>query len=375
MGGEMAAAAGLPRAAGWSAGLGEQDGLPVQAGAGAWAEPAGVAEIAEPAGPLPASAELTVGFDAARLAAEVTSLRRAHWQAQRGDGSGGGAGGGAGGGGLAQAGNGWRVLALRSPGGDPGRTDPGGAGLLPFEDTDWLWQCSYLREVLSQLPAPLRSVRLVSLPPGAPAPERRGGKHGLPYGTLRLHVPVVTGPGAVVMIDGAAWHWEPGRLWYGDFSRPYSERNDGPQERIHLVIDTLVTPALLELFPAPFQALLPAGQALTAREPVPLEPAKLIRYRCRFTMPDSFADWAHDELEAPWGQDILSGIQPVSGRFALLVSGEPRFSLVHLGAGEFRFEGWSEERTLQVDTDGQPPQVTFCVRRGRSRRLTSRPLR
>jgi aspartyl/asparaginyl beta-hydroxylase len=363
MDGGMAAAAGLPAGAGWSAGLGEPGGLPVRAGAGAWAEPADVAGIAEPAESLPASAALTLGFDTGRLAAEVASLHPAHWQAQHADG------------GLAQARNGWRVLPLRSPGGDPDRTDPGGAGLLPFEDTDWLWRCPYLREVLSQVPAPLGSVRLISLPPGSAGVERRGGKYGLPYGTLRLQVPVVTGPGAVVVIDGAAWHWDPGRLWYGDFSRPYLECNDGPQERIHLVIDTLVTQALLELFPAPFQALLPAGQVLTARQPVPLEPAKLIRYRCRFTMPESFADWAHDELEAPWGPDILSGIQPVSGRFALLVSGEPRFSLVHLGAGEFRFEGWSEERTLHVDPDGQPQQVTFCVRRGRSRRLTSRPLR
>jgi aspartyl/asparaginyl beta-hydroxylase len=363
MDGEMAAAAGLA-AAGWSAGLGEPGGLPAGPGAGAWAEPADVAGIAEPAGPLPASAALSLAFDADRMAAEVDSLRPEYWEPP-----------GPGGGVAAQPEDGWRILPLRSLGGDPDRTDPGGAGLVPFEDTDWLWQCDYLREVLTRVPAPLRSVRLMSLAPGASAGPHRHGKYGLPYGMLRMHVPVLTSPEAVVVIDGVSHEWDRGRLWYADFNRPHQVRNDGPRPRIDLVIDTLVTQALLELFPAPFQRSLPAGQALTAREPIPLEPARLIRYWCRFTMPESFADWAGDELEAPWSRDILSGIQPVSGRFALLVSGEPLFGLVHLGAGEFRFEGWSEERTLHVDPDGQPQQVTFCVRRGRSRRLTSRPLR
>jgi hypothetical protein len=58
----------------------------------------------------------------------------------------------------------------------------------------------------------------------------------------------------------------------------------------------------------------------------------------------------------------------------LSVFGQPKFGLVHIGAGEFRFEGWSEERTLHLDPGDPQPRIRFTVRRGRSRRETDRPV-
>jgi hypothetical protein len=346
-----------------------------EAGSRTPAEPATEREarLAE-GGELPSSVPLTCQFDASRLAAEAHELRSVPWGAQRSYGSGGLSG---------ESESDWQILPLRSLGGDKERTDPGGAGLLPFADTHWLRRCAYLREVLGHVPAPLRAVRLMSLGSGARVEEHRDGKCGLPYGRLRLHVPVVTNPGALVVISGSARHWDCGRLWYGDFNQPHYVCNDGPQPRIHLVIDTLVTAALMALFPESFTASLAASQVLLARDPVDLRPSERAGFRCRFALPEGFADWSEDELESPWGQDVPAAVEPAGGGLVLSVSGRPQFGLVHLGAGEFRLQGWSEERTLHLDPGGSSVAasgggrgwVRFCVRRGQSRRETTRPLR
>jgi hypothetical protein len=350
------------------------------------AQPGAAGEL--PADSLPASVPLACGFDTGRMAAEVARLRPATWQVPRTFGTARLAASGpakapprgrarAAAASTVAAGAAepsWRMLALRSIGGEADGIDPGGPGLLPYEDTVWLRRCPYLGEVLEQVPAPLRSARLSSLDPGTPVPQHSDGKYGLPYGVLRLHVPVVTNPRATVVIDGFARHWDAGRLWYGDFSRSHYTRNDGAHRRVHLVIDCLVTPALLAMFPTAFRRRLAAGGVLLGGEPFPIEPMAMMGYRCRFMMPAGFADWADGALESPWDEEVPASITPAGGRFVLSVGGRPRFGLVHLGVGEFRFDGWSQERTVQVDPDGPPPRVTFRVRRGNLTRETSRPL-
>lgn len=300
----------------------------------------------------PATVPLTARFDVEPLAAEVRRLRERAWKAQRPYGQDGL---------MATTAADWTILSLRAPGGDPSRTDPGGAGLVPFADTPHLAGRPALRAVLAAIPAPLRSVRLMALGPGAESPEHRDSKVGLPYGTLRLHVPIVTNPEAVVIIEGKKHHWDAGRLWYGDFSRRHLVRNSGDEARVHLVIDVLVTPELLELFPAEARTLLPIADALFARPAVPLPDPAL--FRSRFMLPAAFREWSEDEVSA--APDTPAEVRAVDGRLVLDVAGEPAFALVHLGAGEFRLEGWSEERTLHIDPDGR---VRMWARVGR--RLT-----
>jgi len=126
----------------------------------------------------PGDVPLACRFDTSRLAAEVRELRRA---------PGGHSAVTAAAGVSCESESDWRILPLRNLGGGPERADPGGAGLLPFADTHRLGRCGYLREVLGQVSAPLRTVRLMSLGSGAYVEEHRDGKCGLPYGRLRLH--------------------------------------------------------------------------------------------------------------------------------------------------------------------------------------------
>lgn len=304
---------------------------------------------------LPGVVPLLRRYDADRMAAEARLLRDIPWRAQRAYGQDGI---------LGEASADWRILSLRSLGGDPARTDPGGAGLTGFADTPFLEKAPYLAQVLADIPAPLRSVRLMALGPGAVVHEHRDGKCGFPWGVMRLHIPVITNPGAQVVIDGQATHWDAGRLWFGDFNRPHYVRNTGDETRVHLVIDVMLTLELLALFPPESLSGLPWADVLISRSPIPLPRAELLRLCRAVPVPAEFPQWCEDEDDCESGPDLDGAIDVLDGRLVLLVAGEPAFVLVHFGAGEFRLEGWTEERTLHVDPSRPDSPVRFRVRTG-----------
>jgi Aspartyl/Asparaginyl beta-hydroxylase len=306
----------------------------------------------------PEATPLTLDFDVARLQGDLDVLRQERWGAQRPYGQDGF---------MPAVEIDWRILSLRSVGGDPARTDPGGAGLTGFADTPWLSKAPYLGAVIAAVPAPIRSVRLMALGVGTQVHEHRDGKYGFACGTLRLHVPVRTNPDAVVVIDGRSRHWEAGRLWFGDFGRPHYVANTGDETRVHMVIDTLITRELVELFPGDFRGRLPHSEVLFARPPIPLTAGELDRFRRRFPVPAEFPQWSEEEVAD--GPDHGGAIEIHDGRPVLCVDGRPSFGLVHLGLGEFRLVGWTEERTIVVDVDGT---VRFRVREGRRLRESTR---
>jgi hypothetical protein len=312
---------------------------------------------------VPAMAELTRTFDVRALQADLKRLADVQWHPQRSYGDNG----------LSEDTNAdWRCLPLRSVGGDPYRADPGGGGLEPFAGTQWLRACPYLAEVLDSIPAQLRGCRLMRLGAGVAVGEHRDGKYGLEYGAIRLHVPVTTNPSVVLTVDGHDHHWEPGTLWFADFQRPHSVRNGGGSSRVHIVIDTMVSPDLLGLFPADFLAALPRTEVLFAETPIPLRPADLHRLRCRFRMPAVFLAWSEDPPDD--GTDVPAGIEILDSKPVLTVAGEPVFGLVHVGTGRFRLEGWSDERQLQADWGGPAPLIRMLIRKGSSVREYCRPI-
>lgn len=303
---------------------------------------------------LPEAARLGLDFDAERLAGELEVLSRTPWGLQNtysADGQ------------LSPATIDWRVLPLRNIGGDPRRTDAGGPGLTDYAPTPWLEHAPYHSEVLAAIPAQLRSVRLMALGPDAVSPEHTDTKHGVAWGTARLHVPVTTTPGARLYIDGREHHWQPGSLWFGDFSRPHRVENHGPGRRVHLVVDVMPSKALLDLFPAAARARVDPGQILFGREPFPLAGPDADRCRVGFELPASFADWEEPEGEFLRPQPGLPARVAVdAGGLLLFLSGRPAFRLVHLGGLEFRFAGWTDERTIQFSDAGPQPHVVLRTR-------------
>ncbi|MCX5380398.1 aspartyl/asparaginyl beta-hydroxylase domain-containing protein [Streptomyces sp. NBC_00091] len=300
------------------------------------------------------AAQLLPVFDAGRLADELAAVTAHTWNVQRTHTYGGQVG--------LPATIDWRVLPLRSLGGDPERTDPGGPGPQPFAATRWLGRLPYLAEILDSVPAPLNAVRLMALGPGAVSNPHCDPKYRLDRGIVRLHIPVVTDPGAVLVLDGVKHCWQPGTLWYGDFSREHLVRNTSWKvTRVHVVIDALLTADLAAWFPDSWQELLTHGEVLlnhTGPATAPAWPAEL-PYEA--LLPSGFADF---DSAAPLDGSLIPARIDLGGDgvLALTIAGRA-FALLPVDEAEFRFSGWSEQRTLQPQGDGG---LTLRVRRGRA---------
>jgi len=290
---------------------------------------------------LPPTAKLAPAFDPIRMRAEVAQITNNGWKEIRivsGDGLGDYA-----------TSLDWRTVPLRSIGGDGSRGDAGGPDLRDFADTPWLPRLPYLAEVLAAIPAPLAAVRLMALGPGAKTPVHSDSKCGLPWGMVRLHIPVITVPEATLTIADEIHCWAAGTLWYADFTRGHMVANTGTRTRVHLVIDAWTTRELLELFPPEFRT--PEVIQGTVFQPpdAPLAEAHADNLHCAFKLPASFRSWEEADGEFLIDQpSVAAAIDRLDDGLGLYLENQPAFGLVHVGGGEFRFAGWTAERTIQV---------------------------
>ncbi|WP_406003914.1 aspartyl/asparaginyl beta-hydroxylase domain-containing protein [Streptomyces sp. NBC_00829] len=162
--------------------------------------------------------KLLPGFDASRLKEELFPLgdKRFNPQATYSKGE------------IAQSfTDSWRVLSLRGPDGDPERTEPGGLGLVDYASTPLMRQVSHTASVLKSLDVPLRAVRYMTLEPSAAVAEHTLYPYGLPVGSVRLQIPIVTNDQAVLVLEGVETQWQPGELWYANCGRPRHPYNHG----------------------------------------------------------------------------------------------------------------------------------------------------
>ncbi|MFI1094175.1 aspartyl/asparaginyl beta-hydroxylase domain-containing protein [Streptomyces sp. NPDC020917] len=314
----------------------------------------------------PAAVRLTPAFDAERLRAEFDMLTRDTWRRQQTysvDGA------------SEEYSADWRVLPLRSPGGDERRTDAGGPGPLPFRDTRWLGRTPYLAEIIASLPTGVRSARLMSLGVGAAVETHRDTPLGFAKGMVRLHVPITTNDNAVLVLDGETHRWQPGTFWYGDFSRPHSIANTGGSDRVHLVIDCAVSLRLFEVFPPDFLDTVDIADVLFERPEITLRRAERATFCCRFAMPAEFRHWSgeafNERATDPTDVEFAVFDRP-DGLVLTEGAAHEETALIHVGGGEFRLQGWTEERTLHLDRASKT--VRFIIRDGSAQLWTERPI-
>jgi hypothetical protein len=189
---------------------------------------------------LPSRLRLPFAFDAGALAVEALAFDESEWRKHfnrayyEGD---------------------WSYVSLRTPYGRlPAAPDP--TGTAPWADTSYLERCPAVRGVLAEIGCETRSVRLLRLGPGARILEHEDHNIGVDYGFVRLHIPVITGPGVEFVLAGEPLHMAPGECWYLDVLNAHSVMNPGPGPRIHLVADCVVNPGFLRVLAA---AVPPAG--------------------------------------------------------------------------------------------------------------------
>ncbi|WP_042420473.1 aspartyl/asparaginyl beta-hydroxylase domain-containing protein [Streptacidiphilus anmyonensis] len=307
-----------------------------------------------------AAVRLPATTDAARLVEELQLLTAERWRQQRVFGAS-----------LSSSPTDadWRILPLRSPDGSLERTDPGGPGTDDFADTTWMARVPYMRSLVRAIPVPVRAVRLMALGPAAASPTHSDLKYGPRWGLARIHIPVVTNPGALLDIQGNEYCWQPGEIWFGDFSRPHHIRNSGPETRVHMVVDCVVAPELTRYFPPAWQAYLGSEDVLNSRPEQPrLRPGGGEQVRHRFHVPTRFLDWrepAEMSIDTARPQTLVSVVERRES-VQLVLPDQRKFGLIHVADREFRFAGWTQERTIVLPgPDVSADSVVLRARTGR----------
>ena len=176
--------------------------------------------------------KLALAFDPARLVEALSAVRAdlwtRHFNAADFDGD-------------------WSGVALRSSDGTPQAISPNPTAGT-FVDTRVLHDSPYFSELLRSFECPLMSVRLLNLRAGSVIREHRDPGLAREDGWVRLHIPIQTNDGVDFRLDGMRITMRAGECWYLNLSRPHAVRNRGTTDRIHLVIDGVVNPWLLDQF-------------------------------------------------------------------------------------------------------------------------------
>jgi len=186
---------------------------------------------------LPDRLKLPVQFDPARLAEDLARLEGTGWTGHfltdRYDGD-------------------WDVIPLRGPKGaiHPVMMIATTPGQKDFVDAPALAACPYFRAVIASFDAEVRAARLLRLTPGSVIREHTDHEYTDDDGTLRLHIPAVTNPDVVFLLNGTRIVMEAGTAWVLRLADPHSVANNGASDRVHMIVDLVMNPALKTMLQA-----------------------------------------------------------------------------------------------------------------------------
>lgn len=149
--------------------------------------------------------------------------------------------------------DGWVAIPLVSLDGRTADSEAQRAGSwAQYKRTPMLDRMPYFREILDGFKCPQGRVRVLKLLAGKKIGEHRDvglEVANLAFKRVRLHIPIQTNPDAIFYVGGERIHMREGGLYYANFSKKHSVRNDGTTDRIHLVLDVQVNDWLAQFFP------------------------------------------------------------------------------------------------------------------------------
>ena len=138
----------------------------------------------------------------------------------------------------------WSVVPLRSVGGESNHIYPNPASDQPFMDTHHLKALPYTQGIVNSIPAEKTAVRFMKLGKEGHIHEHSDYNLSIDDEELRIHIPVSTHANAEFWLDGERVHMQEGECWYLNFNLKHKLYNPGPSDRIHLVIDCVVSDEL-----------------------------------------------------------------------------------------------------------------------------------
>lgn len=177
--------------------------------------------------------QLPFMFDAAKMQEELTQLENnvwhLHYQQKHYEGE-------------------WSAIPLRSINGEKNNVLIDVKNDAVYEDTIFLEQSPYFKEVLNRFECTLQSVRLLKLGAGALIKEHRDAELYFEKGFMRLHIPVITNDSVDFFLDGEKLPLQEGECWYMNFNLLHSLHNRSTKDRVHLVIDAEVNDWVKNIF-------------------------------------------------------------------------------------------------------------------------------
>jgi len=247
----------------------------------------------------------------------------------------------------------WTGIALYSMGGKQS-TFPSAAGTDLYQETEELQQAPYFRQLLQELECPKEVVRILFLPPEGHIKDHFDFHTSFQFGLLRLHIPIVTHPDVVFFIDGQRMNWKPGELWYGDFSKVHSVKNNSSIVRVHMVIDVQTNDFVLGLFPEDFVARRRAEGISITTDPIPASEAELRRFSCDFRIPGEFMPmFVIGKPLSALAKGAAAAVRLIDGKLNVLIDNEPAFRLERMGDDVFGISGLPPVMTLQLKRENQ----------------------
>jgi Aspartyl/Asparaginyl beta-hydroxylase len=247
----------------------------------------------------------------------------------------------------------WTGIALYSMGGKQS-TFPSAAGTDHYQETEELQRAPYFKQILDDLKCPKEVVRILFLPPEGHIKDHFDFHTSFQFGLLRLHIPIVTHPDVVFLIDGQQMCWNPGELWYGDFSKVHSVKNNSPVVRVHMVIDVQINEFVLSLFPEEFIARRRADGISITTDPLPASETELRRFACDFKIPGEFMPmFVIGKPLATLVKGANAAVRLIDGKLIVLIDNEPAFRLDRLSDDLFGISGLPPGMTLQLKRENQ----------------------
>ena len=241
----------------------------------------------------------------------------------------------------------WTGIALHSMGGKDS-VFPSAAGMDRYQETESLKRAPYFKYVLDDLKCPKEVVRILFLPPGGHIKDHFDFHTSFQFGLLRLHIPIITHPDVIFMIAGQRVIWNAGELWYGDFSKVHSVKNDSPVVRVHMVIDVQINDFVLSLFPEDYIARRRTEGISVTRDPMPASEAELRRFACDFRIPGEVMPmFVIGKPLATLARGTVASVRLIDGKLAVLLDNQPAFRLERISSDTFGISGLPPGMTLQ----------------------------
>jgi hypothetical protein len=265
----------------------------------------------------------------------------------------------------------WTGIALHSMGGKDS-VFPSAAGMDRYQPTDNLLRTPYFKQILDELDCPKEVVRILFLPPGGYIKDHFDFHTSFQFGLLRLHIPIITDPGVAFIIDGERMDWKAGELWYGDFSKVHSVKNDSQIVRVHIVIDVQINDFLLSLFPPDFIAQKRAEGISMTQEPMPASAAELRRFACDFKIPGQYMPmFVIGKPLATLARGAVAAVRLIDGKLAVLFDNEPAFRLERVSGDTFSISGLPSGMTLQFKEENNVVKEAVLQMKGLPKDLYS----